>query len=242
MSLDGQIAIVTGASRGIGRAIAQQLAAEGARVACVATSKESAAKTADDLEGAAAFGCDVSNADSVKQCADQISSELGAPSILVNNAGITKDQLVMRMKDEDFDDVIAVNLRGSFLWARAVARPMMKARTGRIINIASVNGLRGAPGQANYAASKAGVVGLTLSLARELGPRGITVNAIAPGYIQTDMTEDLGDDVQEAAKERIALGRLGEPGDIAPAVSFLASEGGGYITGQVLVVDGGLIA
>jgi 3-oxoacyl-[acyl-carrier protein] reductase len=244
MSLEGKVAVVTGASRGIGAEIAQQLAAQGASVACLATSANNAQGTVDkivaDGGNAAAYGCSVGEAESVEETFKQINADLGVPYCLVNNAGVTRDQLLIRMSEEDFDQVVQVNLKGAWLCAKAAARPMMKAREGRIINLTSVNGLHGAAGQTNYASSKAGVVGLTKSLAKELGARGITCNAIAPGFIQTDMTKDLDSGMKETVEGQTPIGRLGTPGDIAPAVVFLASLEAGFITGQVLTVDGGL--
>lgn len=237
---EGRVVIVTGASRGIGRAIAEAFAAEGARVACVATSEANALKTADSIRGNA-YGCDISSAASVEEVFGKIQEEMGTPWALINNAGMTKDQLMMRMSEDDFDRVIAVNLKGAFLTTKAVTRAMMKAREGRIINFSSVNGLHGAPGQANYAASKAGLIGLTMSTAKELGSRGITCNAIAPGFIETDMTDELSEEFKEHVRKTAPIGRLGTPADIAPAVLFLASPEAGYITGQTLVVDGGLM-
>lgn len=239
MRFDGKVVIVTGASRGIGREIAAQFAALGANVACVATTLEGASKTADAI-GGKGFACDVSDSASVDAMVDAVVEQMGTPAILVNNAGITRDTLMLRMKDDDWDRVIDVNLKGAFLTSRAVARPMMKARYGRIVNISSVVGLGGAPGQSNYAAAKAGMIGLTKSVAKELGSRGITCNAVAPGYIQTDMTEELPAEFRDQVVKMAPAGRLGEAADIAPAVLFLASEAAAYITGQVLVVDGGL--
>lgn len=239
MGFEGKVVIVTGASRGIGREIAAQFAAAGAQVACVATTLEGAQKTADAI-GGKAFACDVSDSASVDAMVDAVVEQMGTPAVLVNNAGITRDTLMLRMKDDDWDRVLDVNLKGAFLTSRAVARPMMKARYGRIVNITSVVGLGGAPGQTNYAAAKAGMIGLSKSVAKELGSRGITCNAVAPGYIQTDMTEELPEEFKEMAIKTAPAGRLGEPADIAPAVLFLASEEAAYITGQVLVVDGGL--
>jgi 3-oxoacyl-[acyl-carrier protein] reductase len=239
MGFEGKVVIVTGASRGIGREIAAQFAANGAQVACVATSLEGAKKTADEI-GGKAFACDVSDSASVDALIEAVIEQMGTPAVLVNNAGITRDTLMMRMKDEDWDRVIDVNLKGAFLMTRAVTRSMMKARYGRIVNITSVVGLGGAPGQANYAAAKAGMIGLTKSVAKELGSRGITCNGVAPGYIQTDMTDDLPEEFKEQVIKTAPAGRLGTATDIAPAVLFLASEEAAYITGQVLVVDGGL--
>lgn len=239
MNLEGQIAIVTGASRGIGRTIAEQLAAAGATVACVATTQEGADKTAEAI-GGKGYACDVSDAAAVEAMFERIVEEMGVPSILVNNAGITRDGLMMRMKDEDWDQVINVNLKGSFNTIRAASKSMMRARYGRIINLSSVVGLGGAAGQTNYAAAKAGLIGLTKSVAKEFGSRGITCNAVAPGFIATDMTHGLTDDFKAMVEKTAPAGRLGTPEDIAPAVLFLASKESAYITGQVLVVDGGL--
>jgi len=241
--LQGRVALVTGASRGIGRAIALRLASRGARVACVATQAERAAPTAAECagltEGAQAYGVDVAHTAAVATLVDQIQKELGGLDILVNNAGITRDQLLLRMSEEDFDRVVEVNLKGTWNFLKAAARPLMKVR-GRVINITSVVGLTGNAGQANYAASKAGVMGLTKSLAKELAGRGVCVNAIAPGFIATDMTAALDEKATEALKGEIPLGRIGAPEDIAAAVEFLAGPGGEYITGQTLVIDGGL--
>lgn len=240
MSFEGQVAIVTGASRGIGKEIARQFAERGARVACVATTLEGANATASDLKGAKGYACDVSDAAQVEAMVEAVGADLGPPAILVNNAGITKDMLILRMKEEDWDRVLAVNLKGAFLTLRAVAKPMMRERYGRIVNLSSVIGLHGGAGQANYAASKAGIVGLTMSVAKELGSRGITCNAVAPGFIETDMTADLPEDFRAYVHKQAPAGRLGTPEDLAPAVLFLASREAGYITGQVLTVDGGL--
>ena len=244
--LQGKVAIVTGAGRGLGRAIAETLAAAGAKPACVDVDADSLAETVGRIEAAAgeaqAFACDVTDAKRVDEVVDAVVTKWGSLHILVNNAGITRDSLVMRMKDDQWDAVIAINLRGTFLFTRAAARPMMKGRQGRIINIASVAGLMGNPGQANYSASKAGVIGLTRTVARELAARNITVNAIAPGFIATEMTAKLGDELLGEIRKQVPLGRLGEPQDIADAVLFLASDAAGFVTGHVLTVDGGLTA
>jgi 3-oxoacyl-[acyl-carrier protein] reductase len=242
--LGGQAAIVTGAGRGLGRLIAEVLAASGARVACVDVEAGPLAETVERIRNAGgtaeAFACDVTDSLRVGEVVDAVVNRWGGLGILVNNAGITRDNLVVRMNDDQFDAVINVNLRGTFLFTRAAARPMMKGRRGRIINIASVSGMMGNPGQANYSASKAGVIGLTRTVARELAGRNITVNAVAPGFIATEMTAALGEDVVEQVKKQTPLGRLGSPQDVADAVLFLASDAASFITGHVLVVDGGL--
>lgn len=242
--LTGQVAIVTGAGRGLGRIIAESLAAAGAKIACVDVNAELLAQSVAAIQGAGgtalALTCDVTNSERVNEVVDEVVKTWGGLQILVNNAGITRDNVVMRMKDEQWDAVIGINLKGTFLFTRAAARPMIKGHRGRIINIASVSGLMGNPGQANYSASKAGVIGLTRTVAKELAGRSITVNAVAPGFIATDMTAALGEELLEKIKKEIPLGRLGEPQDVADAVLFLASEGAGFITGQVLTVDGGL--
>lgn len=241
--LDGQVALVTGASRGIGRAIAGLLARRGAQVACVATRVENVAEVAAvcnaSTEGARAFGVDVADHAAVTDLVGTISKEMGGPHVLVNNAGITRDGLLLRMSEDDFDRVIDVNLKGAWNFVRAAARPMMK-NSGRIVNITSIVGLTGNAGQVNYAASKAGMVGLTLSVAKELAGRGVTCNAVAPGYIETDMTAELDAATREGLLGSIPLGRIGSAEDIARAVDFLVGPAGAYITGQTLVVDGGL--
>jgi 3-oxoacyl-[acyl-carrier protein] reductase len=233
--LEGKVALVTGASRGIGRAIAEELARHGAKVVGTATSESGAAKVPGI--GKVLNVRDAAQMDSV---VESIQKELGEIQILVNNAGITRDNLALRMKDAEWDEVIETNLRAIFRLSRAVMRGMMKARWGRIINITSVVGASGNPGQANYAAAKAGVMGLTKTLARELGSRNITVNCVAPGFIDTDMTRALSDDQRKALLEQIPLGRLGTPQDVAAAVAYLASPSGGYVTGAVLHVNGGM--
>jgi 3-oxoacyl-[acyl-carrier protein] reductase len=240
--LEGKVAVVTGGSRGIGRATASELSRAGASVAVVARSRERAQGTVDGLDGQGeAFACDVSDP---AQCADLMSAVadcLGPVDILVNNAGITRDNILVRMKDEDWQAVMDTNLRGAFNTTRAVARGMMKRRSGRIINIASVVGLTGNRGQANYAASKAGLVGFTKSVAQELAARGVLANVVAPGFIETDMTAELPEEAREGLAERIPLGRFGTPEDVAGAIRFLAGPAAAYITGQVLVVDGGMV-
>lgn len=238
---DEKVVIVTGASRGIGRAIASAFAAQGAKVACVATTIEGAQAAASAIGGSAqAFACNISQADQVESLFAAVAEQMGTPSVLINNAGITRDTLMLRMKEEDWDTVMDVNLKGAFLTCRAASKLMMKARYGRIINISSVVGLGGAAGQANYAASKAGLIGLSKSLAREFGSRGITCNVVAPGFIETDMTTDLSEEFKQHVVKTAPAGRLGTGDDIAAAVLFLASEESAYITGQTLVVDGGL--
>jgi 3-oxoacyl-[acyl-carrier protein] reductase len=244
--LTGKSAIVTGASRGIGRAIAIALAKEGAKVAVnYAGSEDKAAETVRMIEeaGGEAFAirASVSSAEDVKQLVDGTVERFGSVDILVNNAGITRDNLLMRMKEEEWDDVLSTNLKGVFLCTKAVARPMMKKRSGTIVNLASVVGVAGNAGQANYVAAKAGVIGLTKTAAKELAARGIRVNAVAPGFITTDMTDKLPAEVKEGMLGQIPLGKLGDPDHVARAVVFLASEDSAYITGQTLHVDGGMV-
>ena len=241
MSFSDQIAVVTGASRGIGRTIAESLAGAGACVACVATTLEGAQGTAGGLQGARAYACDVSDSEAVERLVGAIATEMGTPSVLINNAGITRDALLLRMKDEDWDRVLAVNLRGTFLLVRGFTKSMMKARYGRIVNLGSVIGEHGGAGQSNYAASKAGIEGFTKAVAKELGSRGITCNAVSPGFIETDMTADLPTEFREYVEKHAPAGRLGVAADVAAAVLFLASREAGYITGQTLTVDGGLM-
>jgi 3-oxoacyl-[acyl-carrier protein] reductase len=237
------VALVTGASRGIGRAIAVRLAVRGARVACVATRAENCEDTVEacaaETDGARAYGVDVADTQAVAALVAQVRDELDGLAVLVNNAGVTRDQLLLRMSEEDFDRVIEVNLKGSWNFLKAAARPLMKAR-GKIVNISSVVGLTGNAGQVNYAASKAGIHGMTRSLAKELAGRGVCVNAVAPGFVATDMTADLTEGSAQEWKDSIPLGRIGTPDDVAAAVEFLIGPGGDYITGQVIVVDGGL--
>jgi 3-oxoacyl-[acyl-carrier protein] reductase len=240
--LSGQVALVTGASRGIGAAIADELAGLGATVIGTATSEAGAAAIGERLaaQGGAGRALDVTDAAAVDALIETIGKEHGAPAILVNNAGITRDQLLMRMKDDDWQAIIDTNLSSVFRTSKAVLRGMMKARHGRIINIASVIGLTGNAGQANYAAAKAGIIGFSKSLAREVGSRGITVNVVAPGFIDTDMTRALPQAQRDALLGQIALGRLGEAADIARAVAFLAGPAASYITGETLHVNGGM--
>ena len=243
--LTGKKAIVTGASRGIGLAIATELAREGADVAILSTSvkEDLAAKLSAELGvQVKSYACNVADSETVQAVFKQIIADMGTVDILVNNAGITRDGLLMRMKDEDFDAVIATNLRSVFLCTRAVARTMMGNRSGHIVNVSSINALRGQAGQSNYAAAKAGVIGLTRTNAMELAARGITVNAVAPGFIDTDMTAKLGAEIREKYASQIPLGRLGQPEDVAKLVVFLASDDAKYITGQIIGVDGGLNA
>jgi len=240
--LQGEIALVTGASRGIGAAIADLLAAQGAKVIGTATSEAGAAAIGERLaaHGGAGRMLNVTDGAAVENLIESIAKEFGAVSILVNNAGITRDQLLMRMKDEDWQAILDTNLSSVYRTSKAVLRGMMKARKGRIISIASVVGVTGNPGQANYAAAKAGIIAFSKSLAREIGSRGITVNVVAPGFIDTDMTRALTDEQRAALLGQIALGRLGAPDDIAQAVAFLASTAAAYITGETLHVNGGM--
>jgi 3-oxoacyl-[acyl-carrier protein] reductase len=241
-TLQGEIALVTGASRGIGAAIADELATLGARVIGTATSETGAQAIAERLSAKGGEGrvLDVTDGAAVDALVDAVVKEHGGLSILVNNAGITRDQLLMRMKDEDWQAILDTNLTSVYRTSKAVMRTMMKARKGRIINIASVVGVTGNPGQTNYAAAKAGIIAFSKSLAREVGSRGITVNVVAPGFIDTDMTRALDEGQRKALEDRIALGRLGEPADIAHAVAFLASPAAAYITGETLHVNGGM--
>ncbi|MGA0039218.1 MAG: 3-oxoacyl-[acyl-carrier-protein] reductase [Pirellulales bacterium] len=245
VDLTGQVALVTGASQGIGRAVAETLAANGARVAAVARNAEKLAAVVAAIAEAGgeakAFPCDVSNPEAVTATVEGVVETFGRLDILVNNAGITRDTLLPRMGDEEWDDVIATNLRGPFLFMRAASRPMMQQRYGRIVNVSSVSGMMGNPGQSNYSASKAGLIGLTRTVAKELAGRKITVNAVAPGFIASDMTDALGPALMDEVKKRVPAKRLGEAWEIADAVLFLASPAMGYLTAQVLVVDGGLI-
>jgi 3-oxoacyl-[acyl-carrier protein] reductase len=240
-----RVALVTGGSRGIGRAIAELLARRGHRVAInFVANEETAAETVKAIEAAGgtaiAVRGDVGDEGSVAALVEQVNEELGPIEILVNNAGITRDDLLMRMKPDAWDAVIETNLKSVYLCSKAAMRGMLRARWGRIINVSSVAGVYGNAGQANYSAAKAGVIGFTKSLAKEIGSRGITVNAVAPGFIATDMTAALGEDAAEAAKEQITMGRLGRPEEVASVVGYLASDDASYVTGQTVVVDGGL--
>ena len=241
-ALDGKIAMVTGSTRGIGRAIAEALAGAGARVAVVGRDQVKAVEAAAAIGSQAqGFGADVGDPPSIIALVEAVDKAFGQIDILVNNAGLTRDNILFRIKDEDWDTVLDTNLRGAFVAIRAVSRGMIKRRWGRIINIASIVGLTGNKGQANYAASKAGLIGLTKSVAKELGSRNVLVNAVAPGFIETDMTAAMTPDARAALAGQIPLERLGSPRDIAGVVTFLASEYASYITGQTLVVDGGMV-
>ncbi|MEX2496257.1 MAG: 3-oxoacyl-ACP reductase FabG [Woeseia sp.] len=240
--LDGQVALVTGASRGIGAAIAEALAGVGATVVGTATSKSGAERISERLgQGGRGAVLDIANDESVQALFSEMQKAEGAPTIVVNNAGITRDNLLLRMKTEEWEDVLATNLSGAYRVSKASLRGMMKARRGRIINLGSVIGVMGNAGQANYAAAKAGLIGFTKSLAREVGSRMITVNVVAPGFIDTDMTRVLGDEQRQAMLAQIPLGRLGDTADIAAAVTFLASDAAAYITGETLHVNGGML-
>ncbi len=244
VDLTGKIAIVTGASQGIGQQIAIGLGKRGAKVACVARSADKLAETVAAIKevggDADAFPCDVTSRESVEQLIDKVAEDWGKIDILVNNAGVTRDNLLPRMTDEEWDTVINTNLRGMFLFSRAASKYMMRARYGRIINISSVSGIMGNPGQTNYSASKAGMIGFTRSLSRELAGRKVTINAICPGFIESDMTKALGPAVEDEVKKRIPAKRMGKPEEIADAVLFLSSDHASYVTGQVLTVDGGM--
>ncbi len=241
--LDGKVALVTGGSRGIGLAIARALVEGGARVAVLARDPVRAAAAAAGLpgDGHQGYACDVADPEQARGAIEKVEAEVGPVAILVNNAGITRDNILLRMKDEEFDEVIATNLKGPFNLTRAIARGMMKRKDGVIINITSVVGLIGNAGQSNYAASKAGLVGFTKSVAKELASRGVRCNAVAPGFIRTDMTAELSEEQVKSLREHIPLGNLGEPEDVAGVVRFLAGPAARYITGQVLAVDGGMV-
>lgn len=242
IDLSTRVALVTGSTRGIGRSIADTLTGCGARVAIVGRDKTRAEEVAKEVGGGAiGFGCDVLDTAAVANLVSDVESAFGSLDILVNNAGLTRDNIVMRIRDEDWDEVLDANLRGAFAAIRAASRGMMKRRWGRIINISSVVGLIGNKGQANYAASKAGLIGLTKSVARELASRNILVNAVAPGFIETEMTAAMTPEARKALEGAIPLERLGKPGDVAAAVAYLSSDLASYMTGQVIVVDGGMV-
>ncbi|MDR2463042.1 MAG: 3-oxoacyl-[acyl-carrier-protein] reductase [Verrucomicrobiales bacterium] len=244
MKLTNQTAIVTGASRGIGKAIALTLAREGCNIAGVARNEASADSVAEEVRALGVkftgYGVDISSSSAVNECVDRVQREFGGIDILINNAGITRDTLLMKMSDEDWTTVLQTNLNGAFNWTRAVTRPMMKARKGKIINVSSVIGLHGNAGQANYAAAKAGLIGFSKSVARELAARNITCNVICPGFIQTDMTSALAEELRQKLQDQIPLKRLGTADDVAALSLFLSGSGSDYITGQIFTVDGGL--
>ncbi|MFW6076947.1 MAG: 3-oxoacyl-[acyl-carrier-protein] reductase [Hyphomicrobiales bacterium] len=239
-----RIALVTGASRGIGAATAHALAAQGRHVVCAARSADRLEQVKQEIESAGGSAsittCDISDGQQIAQMVEAVADEHGRLDILVNNAGVTRDNLLLRMSDEEFDEVIATNLRSVFIACRAAMRPMMRGKWGRVINLSSVSGLVGNTGQSNYAAAKAGIIGFTKSLAKEMAPKGITANAVAPGFIATDMTDDLPQQVKDGVLKVTPAGRFGQPEEIAAAVAYLASEQAGYVTGQVLTVDGGM--
>jgi 3-oxoacyl-[acyl-carrier protein] reductase len=242
---DGRVAIVTGGGRGIGRAVAVRLANEGANVAISYRSNDVSAEEAAEEVRAAGVKCevfkgDVASPEDVKALFEGVGEAFGRIDILVNNAGLTRDNLMMRMKEDEFDDVISTNLKGTYLCTRAALRPMIRARWGRIVNISSVVGLVGNPGQANYAASKAGIIGFTKSVAREVAQRGITANVVAPGYVETELTGSLPEKVKDQIRDQVPAGRFGEAGEVAEVVAFLVGDGAGYVTGQTLAVDGGM--
>jgi 3-oxoacyl-[acyl-carrier protein] reductase len=241
IDLTGRVALVTGSTRGIGRSIAETLTAAGAQVAVVGRDLGRAEEAAAGLAGARGFACDVSDTAQAAKLVEDVEKAFGHLDVLVNNAGLTRDNIIPRLKDEDWDLVLDANLRGAFATIRAATRGMMKRRWGRIINITSVVGLVGNKGQSNYAASKAGLIGLTKSVAKEFASRNILANCVAPGYIETDMTAAMSDEAKAALNGQIPLARLGAPSDVAGAVTFLASDLASYVTGQVLVVDGGMV-
>jgi len=246
VNLSGQTAIVTGASRGIGKSIALALGKAGAKVACIARNEAKLKETVDEIAAAGgaaeAFALNVTDSEAVQQLVEKIALQWERLDIVVNNAGITRDTLLPRMSDEEWDDVISTNLRSVFLFSRAAIQAMMRKRYGRIINISSVSGIMGNPGQANYSASKAAIIGFTRTVAREIAKRKVTVNSICPGFVATELTDVLGPAVQDEVKKRVPAKRLGQAEEIADAVLYLASESGSYITGQVLTIDGGLTA
>jgi len=245
LSMEGKVALITGGGRGIGKEIALRFAKEGIDIALCDVNLEDARKTAEEIEGLGrkviAFNTDVTNSTQVQDMIDKILDKFSKIDILINNAGITRDNLILRMTEEEWDRVISVNLKGTFLCTKMVSKVMLKQRSGKIVNIASIIGIMGNVGQSNYAASKAGIIGLTKSVAKELAPRGICVNAIAPGFIKTDMTLRLPDDVKNKMLSMIPLGRFGEARDVAELALFLSSENSSYITGQVIQVDGGML-
>ncbi|GAB6165089.1 3-oxoacyl-[acyl-carrier-protein] reductase [Thermostilla marina] len=242
--LSGRTALITGAARGIGKTIATTLAKNGANIACVDVNPEALETAVEEIRAlgveAEGYTCDVTDSSQVDETVKALVKRFGGLDILVNNAGITRDGLLLRMKDEQWDAVLNVNLRGTFLFSRAAARPLMKSKCGRIVNIASVSGLMGNPGQANYSASKAGVIGFTRTISKELAARKVTVNAVAPGFIATEMAHALGEEILERIQQETPLGRLGDPQDVADAVLFLVSDAAEFITGTVITVDGGL--
>lgn len=243
ISLSGKTAFVTGSTRGIGRSVAETLHAAGAKVAIVGRSADTAARVAAEIgERASGFACEMTDPESIRNAIASCEQSLGPIDILVNNAGLTRDNILVRLSESEWDEVLAANLKGAFVATQAIVKGMMKRRSGRVINITSVVGLTGNRGQANYAASKAGLIGFTKSVAKEYAARGVLANCIAPGFIETDMTAALPEVARAALLESVPLGRLGTPGEIASAVLFLASELGAYITGQTLVVDGGMIS
>jgi 3-oxoacyl-[acyl-carrier protein] reductase len=241
IDLTGKVAVVTGSTRGIGRSIAETLAGCGAKVAVVGRDKAKASEISAQINGAAGYACEIGDPASVETLIADVEKELGSVDILVNNAGLTKDNILFRLKNDDWDQVLDANLRGAFIAIRAASRGMIKRRWGRIVNIASVVGIVGNKGQANYAASKAGLIGLTKSVAKELASRNVLANVVAPGFIETDMTAAMTPEARATLSGQIPLERLGKPADIAGAVAFLSSDFSSYITGQVLVVDGGMV-